>query len=94
MKTYSIFTELLNELLRYSRKNDTAVSNFSDLVAVQNLEDRITRCYNSNYYSHNEYRILIDLCYEIKTSMREVIRYNQQIKAFRKQSRKNNRKLA
>ncbi len=89
MKVYSVFTQLLNELTRYSKKNDNATSNLKDLSKVNDLEERIVRCYNNNYYSFTEYRLLNDLCAQIKNQMREVIRTNNQVRALEKDIRKN-----
>lgn len=91
MKVYSVFTQLLDELTRYSKKNDNATSNLKDLSKVNDLEARIIRCYNNNYYSFSEYRILNDLCTQIKCQMREVIRVNNQVRAIGKDIRKSRR---
>lgn len=89
MKVYSIFTQLLNQLTKYSKKNDAAVSTLKDLSQINDLEQKIAACYNNGYYSYPEYRILNDLCVQIKGTMREVIRVNNQVKALEKGIRKN-----
>ena len=89
MKVLSVFTQLLNELTRYSKKNDMATSNLKDLAKLNDLEVRITKCYNNNYYTFPEYRVLNDLCTQIKSDMKEVIRINNQVRAIEKDIRKN-----
>ena len=94
MRVYSIYTQLLDELLKYSKKNDTASVKFKDLAALQDLEEKINNLYSRNYYSFAEYRILIDLCAQTKTTMREVIRVNNEVKALEKTIKKSRLKLA
>ena len=94
MKTYSVFTQLLTELNRFSKKNDNATVNYSDLVNINKVENRIITCYQSNCYSHNEYRILIDLCYQLKSDMREVVRINQEVKAIERKITRDRLKFA
>lgn len=88
MKVYSIFTQILNQLSKYSKKNDSATSTLKDLSKVNELEKQIIRCYNNNYFSFAEYRILNDLCSQIKNTMREVIRVNNQVKAIERNIKK------
>lgn len=94
MKVYGIFTQIMSELLRYSKKNDTAKATFTDFANMQNLEQRIHTCYDNNYCTYSEYRVLIDTCTQIKTTMREVIRLNHEVKAIEKHIRKSRRKYA
>ena len=94
MKVYSVFTQLLNELLRYSKKNDAATVKLSDFADIQALEEKIKNYYDRNYYSYGEYRILHDLCTQVKATMREVIRVNNEVKSLEKNIRKARLKFA
>ena len=94
MRVYSVFTQLLEELTRYSKKNDMATSNLKDLSKVNDLEEQIVKCYHNGYYSFSEYRLLNELCAQIKMTMRDVIRTNTQVKAIEKNIRETRRKFA
>lgn len=91
MKVYGVFTQLLDELVRYSKKNDTAKATIKDFSNLQKLEDKINNCYSRNYYTYGEYRILIDTCIQVKSTMREVIRVNNEVKSLGRQIRLNRR---
>ena len=90
----SIFTNFLNELLRYSKKNDSAAVKYADFVSIQKLETRIIDCYQRNSISHNEYRLLIDTCFYLKTQIREAIRVKNEVKTIERQLLKDRRLLA
>lgn len=94
MRVYSVFTQLMEELTRYSKKNDTATSNLKDLSKLNDLEQQIERCYKNGYYSFSEYRLLNELCAQIKLTMRNVIRINNQIKATTRNIKETRRKFA
>lgn len=94
MKVYSVFTQLLDELTRYSKKNDNASVNLKDLSKINDLEMRITTYYNNGYYTYPEYRILNDLCMQVKNTMRGVIKTNNQVKALERDIRKSRRMYA
>lgn len=88
MRSYSIFTNILTELLRYSKKNDSATSTYKDLVEIQELETRVNNCFRHGYLNYNEYRILVDTCCHIKAEMKAIVKLNQEVKAIEKRIRK------
>jgi hypothetical protein len=94
MKAQSVFTYLLNELLKYSKRNDAAASNYTDLVNIQKLEQKIIAFNNNNCLNFAQYKVLYNTCTQIKTEMREVIRINQEVKAIERQLRRSRRKSA
>lgn len=94
MKVYSVFTQLLDELTRYSKKNDNASVNLKDLSKINDLEMKIITYYNNGYYTYPEYRILNDLCMQVKNTMRGVIKTNNQVKALERDIRKSRRMYA
>lgn len=85
----SVFTQLLNELSKYSAKNDKAACSLKDLGKINDLDQEITKCYNNGYFTYQEYRILNDLCTQVKNSMRNIIRIKNQVKALERNIRKN-----
>ena len=89
MKVYSVFTQLLNQVTKFSKENDAATSTLKDLSQINDLEHRIITYYNNGYCTYSEYRILNDLCVQVKSTMREVIKVNNQVKALERDIRKN-----
>lgn len=85
MKNYSLFTENMNILTKYSRKIDTATANYKDLKAVKDLQENIFNQYKAGYFNRVKYELLESIAREIEKEIENIIELNHKIKEIERQ---------
>lgn len=70
---YSIFTETLQELTKYSKRIDTMKVTDTDFVDFQELETKIIKRYENNYYKEPEYMVLSNLACKLHRMMEDAL---------------------
>lgn len=92
MKTYNIYTEILQEITNYNKRISTATANHTDHIKAQQLRDRLFDYEHKGYITWNERKMLYPLVDKTVNDIKEVIRLNEDIKQIHKEIEAERRK--
>jgi len=92
MKTYNIYTEILQEIASYNKRISTATANSTDHIKAQQLRDSLFDYEHKGYITWNERKILYPLVDKMVDDIKEVIKLNEDIKQIHKEIEAERRK--
>ena len=87
MKTYNIYTEILQDIASYNKRVSTATATNTDHVRAQQLRDRLFKYEHEGYITWTERKLLYPIMEKLIQDIKDVIRLNEDIRQISKDIR-------
>ena len=94
MKTYNIYTEILQDIASYNKRVSTATATNTDHIQAQQLRDRLFDYERKGYITWNERKMLYPLVDKLIQDIKDIIRLNADIRQITKEIEAERKKTA